>query len=248
MKGVKKILTFLWKCWFILLTTVLVLTIGVFWTFPFALSDKTFPIAYKGIRLWAIFIFYGSGFRLELTLNKELDKNQTYVFISNHTSALDIMIMALIHKNHPVVFVGKEELARLPIFGPIYRRICITVDRSDTQSRTRVFKLAKEKIRFGQSLAIFAEGGIPVDRSVLLQRFKDGAFTIAIATGAPIAVYAFKGVKEMFPWSWTSGYPGKVRVKLIDIIPTENLSLHNKDIIKETCYKTIYDELITPNT
>jgi len=246
MNGVKKILTILWKCWFILLTSVLVIIIGIFWTFPFALSNKTFPLAYKGIRLWSILIFYGTGFRLDLNRVQTLDRNQPYIFISNHASILDIMIMALIHKHHPIVFVGKEELARLPIFGPIYRRICITVNRSDTKSRTRVFKLAKEKISSGQSIVIYPEGGIPHDDSISLQRFKDGAFTIAISTRVPIVVYCFKGVKEMFPWSWTKGYPGTAKVKLIDIIPTENLSLRDKDKIKEICYKKIYDDLV-PN-
>ncbi len=247
MRGIKKILTILWKCWFIMLTSVLVIIIGGFWTFPFALSNKTFPLAYKGIRLWAILIFYGSGFRLELTRNQQLNKDQPYIFISNHSSILDIMIMALIHKHHPIVFVGKEELAKLPIFGPIYRRICITVDRSNTQSRTRVFKLAKEKINSGQSIVIYPEGGIPNDESITLQKFKDGAFTIAISTQVPIVVYAFKGIKEIFPWSWTRGYPGTAKVRLIDIIPTENLSLHDKTQIKDICYKMIDDELSKDN-
>lgn len=245
MKGIKKILILLWKCWFIILTTFLVLTIGVFWTFPFALTNKTFPIAYKGIRLWAILIFYGSGFCFEISPNRTLDKSQPYIFISNHTSVLDIMLMAIIHKHHPIVFVGKEELARLPIFGPIYRRICITVDRSSTKSRMRVFKLAKQKINSGQSIVIYPEGGIPHDERITLQRFKDGAFTIAIATGAPIVVYSFKGMKEMFPWSWTRGYPGRAKVNLIDIIPTENLSLRDKDKIKEICYQKIHNDLIS---
>lgn len=244
MNGVRKILTILWKCWFILLTSVLVITIGIFWTFPFALSNKTFPLAYKGIRLWAILIFYGSGFRLNLARNLPLDKDQPYIFISNHTSVLDIMVMALIHKHHPIVFVGKEELARLPIFGPIYRRICITVNRSDTKSRTRVFKLAKEKINSGQSIVIYPEGGIPQDESIILQRFKDGAFTIAISTRVPIVVYSFKGIKEMFPWSWTRGRPGTAKVTLLDIIPTEHLSLRVKDDVKDICYQMIYNDLI----
>ena len=226
------------------MTTLLVLTIGVFWTFPLALSSKTFPLAYRGTRLWAILIFYGTGFRYDLIQNLKLDKNQSYIFISNHTSILDIMLMAIIHKNHPIVFVGKAELAKLPIFGAIYKKICIVVDRADTRSRTRVFKLAKEKINQGNSIVIFPEGGIPDDKNIVLDRFKDGPFSIAIATQIPIVVYSIKGLKEMFPWSWADGHPGKVRVKLLDIIPTENLSLHEKSEIKQNSYQRIYDDLV----
>ena len=248
MQSVKTTIIVLWKCWFIFLTTIFVLTIGIFWTFPLAFSSKTFPLAYKGIRLWAILIFYGSGFTLEIQRDKKLNKNQPYIFVSNHTSILDIMLMAIIHKHHPIVFVGKAELAKLPIFGPIYRRICIVVDRADTRSRTRVFKLAKEKINLGNSIVIFPEGGIPSDESITLDRFKDGPFSIAIATQVPIVLYAINGLKEMFPWSWTRGFPGKVKVKLMDIVPTENLSLRDKDQIKEICFEKIHTELVKKQT
>lgn len=243
MKWFRNIITVLWKCWFIFLTTFFVLTIGVFWTFPFAISKKTFPVAYRGIRLWAMLIFYGSGFRLSYKSNKKLTPGQPYMFISNHTSILDIMVMAIIHKNHPIVFVGKEELAKLPIFGAIYKRICITVNRSDTKSRTGVFKKAKEKINQGSSIVIFPEGGIPDDTQIILNKFKDGAFTIAVATGLPICIYAFKGLKEMFRWSWTKGFPGKVEAELLDIIPTQGLSLHDKDKVKENCYSILFKKL-----
>lgn len=245
MQAVRKAIVVLWKCWFIFLTTLLVLSIGIFWTFPLALSSKTFSLAYRGIRLWAILIFYGTGFRYDLSQNLTLIKNQSYIFISNHTSILDIMLMAILHKNHPIVFVGKAELAKLPIFGPIYKKICIVVDRSDTRSRTRVFKSAKEKINQGNSIVIFPEGGIPDDKNIVLDRFKDGPFSIAIATQIPIVVYSIKGLKEMFPWSWTDGHPGKVRVKLIDIISTENLSLHEKTEVKQICFQKIYDDLVS---
>jgi len=245
MKTFRIIISILWKCWFLFLTAFFVLTIGVFWTFPLSLSNKTFPLAYKGIRLWAILIFYGSGFRLKLLQNEKLNPKQSYMFIANHTSVLDIMVMAIIHPKHPVVFVGKEELVKIPIFGTIYRRICIMVNRSDTRSKTRVFKLAREKIQLGNSIVIFPEGGAPDDPGIILDRFKDGAFTIAIVTDLPIAVYAVKGLKEMFPFSWSKGYPGTVQVKLLDIIETKELSLKNKDEVKEISYRKIYTELIT---
>jgi 1-acyl-sn-glycerol-3-phosphate acyltransferase len=244
MKMLKGLLIYIWKLWFYFLTSLLVILIGLFWTFPFALSNKTFPLAYKGIRLWAILSFYGAGFRLDFEKNKKLDPKQPYIFISNHTSLIDVLIMAIIHPDHPIVFVGKAELENVPIFGTIYKRICISVNRTDTTSKSRVFRLAKEKINLGNSLVIFPEGGIPDDRNLVLDEFKDGAISIAIATKVPIVVYSIHGLKEMFPWSFENGYPGRVKVKLLDIIPTENLSLRDKDSVKESIYQTIYQDLI----
>lgn len=243
MKMLKIFLTYLWKFWFYLLTSILVILIGLFWTFPLALSNKTFPLAYKGIRLWAILSFYGAGFRLKFEKNHTLRKNQPYIFISNHTSLIDVLVMAIIHPHHPIVFVGKAELEKLPIFGTIYRKICISVNRNDNTSKSRVFRLAKQKIALGNSIVIFPEGGIPDDRSIILDHFKDGAISIAIASKVPIAVYSIKGLKEMFPWSISGGYPGKVVVKLLDVIPTEKLSLRDKDSLKDSIYQSIYQDL-----
>lgn len=245
MKILKEILIILWKCWFCLLTVFLILTIGIFWTYPLSFSTKTFPLAYKGIRLWAILTFYGSGFRLKLEKKQELNPNQSYMFISNHTSGIDILVMAIIHPKHPIVFVAKEELVKVPIFGRIYKRICILVNRSDNNSKRRVFKLAKEKINLGNSIVIFPEGGVSDDTNIILDEFKDGAFAIAAITDLPIAVYTFKGLKEMFPFSWPKGYPGTVKVKLLDIIETKELSLKDKDRLKEVCYQKILSELIS---
>lgn len=243
MKTIKEIITVLWKCWFLFLSTFLVLTIGVFWTFPLSFSSKTFPLAYKGIRLWAILLFYGSGFRLKFEGKLKLDPNRSYMFISNHTSLVDIVVMAIIHPNHPMVFVGKKELSKLPVFGTIYQRIAIMVDRNDQKSKAKVFRLAKEKILLGNSIVIFPEGGVSDDTNLILDKFKDGAFTIATITDLPIAIYAFKGLKEMFPFSWKKGYPGTVKVKLIDIIETKELSLKNKEELKELCFQKILSEL-----
>lgn len=243
MKTIKEIITVLWKCWFLFLSTFLVLTIGVFWTFPLSFSSKTFPLAYKGIRLWAILLFYGSGFRLKFEGKLKLDPNRSYMFISNHTSLVDIVVMAIIHPNHPMVFVGKKELSKLPVFGTIYPRIAIMVDRNDQKSKAKVFRLAKEKILLGNSIVIFPEGGVSDDANLVLDKFKDGAFTIATITDLPIAIYAFKGLKEMFPFSWKKGYPGTVKVKLMDIIETKELSLKNKEELKELCFQKILSEL-----
>lgn len=243
MKTFKEIIIILWKCWFLFLSTSIILTVGLFWTFPLAFSAKTFPLAYKGIRLWAILLFYGSGFRLKYEGNLELDPKKSYMFISNHTSIVDIVVMAIIHPHHPMVFVGKKELAKVPIFGIIFKRIAIMVDRNDQKSKAKVFRLAKEKIKLGKSIVIFPEGGVSDDVNLILDKFKDGAFTIATITDLPIAVYAFKGLKEMFPFSWKKGYPGTIRVKLLDIIETKELSLKDKEELKELCFQKILSEL-----
>lgn len=243
MKEIKKIGIVLWRAWIIFLAVLLILTIGIFWTLPLSYSSRTVPLAYKGIRLWAICIFYGSGFKLEFNSTNKKRTLEPSVIISNHYSPFDILVLIILHKKQPLVFVGKEELVKIPIFGQIYRQICITVDRSNIKSRGLVFNSAQERLQKGSSIVIFPEGGIPDDRQIVLEKFKDGAFRIAISNQVPLILYSIKGLKEMFPESWTEGYPGKVKVKLLDVIPTENLSLADKEKLKLTCYENLFKDL-----
>lgn len=143
-------------------------------------------------------------------------------------------------KNHPIVFVGKAELLKVPIFRHIYKRVGIPVDRSNMRSRANVYPLAKEKLNNGLSIFIFPEGGVSDDTSIILDDFKDGAFSIAKETNTPIAVYSIKGLKTMFPFDYFKGYPGKVEVKLIEIVDPNSME---KSDLKLHCYNLIDKDL-----
>ena len=233
-------LNIIWRIWFVLIASIYVIVIGLFVVLPLSFSDKTFPIAYKFIQFWGTFLFYGMGFRKTLIENEKLDPKKPYIFIANHTSLMDIILMLHVLKNHPIVFVGKAELLKVPIFRHIYKRVAIPVDRSNMRSRANVYPLAKEKLNNGLSIFIFPEGGVSDDTSIILDDFKDGAFSIAKETNTPIAVYSIKGLKKMFPFDYFKGYPGKVEVKLLEIIAPNTME---KSDLKSHCYNLIYKEL-----
>jgi len=114
--------------------------------------------------------------------------------------------------------VGKKELVKIPIFGTVYKRICVMVDRSSARSRADVYRRCAERMQEGDSIVIFPEGGVPDDTSVILDNFKDGAFTLSSKHHFPIAVFTFVGLKEMFPFDNGKGFPGKVKIYLNDIL------------------------------
>ena len=180
------------------------------------------------------------GFRYDLIKlsEDEKDKNKEYVFISNHTSIMDIMLTCIVFPDHPICFVGKMELVKIPIFGTIYKRICVMVDRSSARSRADVYRRCAEKMEEGNSIAIFPEGGVPDDTSIILDEFKDGAFMLSSKHNSPIAVYTFIGLKEMFPFENSKGYPGRVKVYFNGIIePTaspKDLKAEAYQVIKKT--------------
>lgn len=233
------ILNYLWRIWLLILAFVLTIILGVP-VYILSFNKKNYKYAYKLIRLWCFGMFFGMGLRYELInlTDKKIDKSKQYVVISNHTSIMDIMLPCILFPNHPLCYVGKKELVKIPIFGTIYKRICVMVDRSSARSRADVYRRCAEKMEEGNSIVIFPEGGVPDDTSIVLDEFKDGAFTLSSKHHSPIAVFTFIGLKEMFPFDHSKGYPGKVRVYFNDILePTsspKDLKLSAFETIKKT--------------
>jgi len=161
--------------------------------FPFLvlsiLTESGYPYFFKMARIWAKFILFGMGFYYKIERDQELELHKSYMFVANHTSMVDIMLMLAVIKK-PFVFVGKKELSKIPLFGFFYKRTCILVDRKSSKSKHSVFERAQKRINQGLSICIFPEGGVPDDESILLDSFKDGAFRLAIEHQLPIVPIA----------------------------------------------------------
>lgn len=114
----------------------------------------------------------------------ELDKNQQYILCSNHFSYLDIPILGLF----PMAFkfVGKSSLARIPVFGYMYRTLHITVNRKSYRSRAQSLVKAREAVKNGFNVGFFPEGGIRLKKYPEMVEFKDGAFKLAVENNIPI--------------------------------------------------------------
>jgi len=182
------------------------------------------------------------GFNVKIQRNQVPAPKKSYMFIANHTSMADIMLMLAVVKN-PFVFVGKAELAKIPLFGFFYRRTCILVDRSDQKSRQAVFKRAQKRLNQGLSICIFPEGGVP-DETIILDEFKDGAFRLAINHKIPIVPIVFPDNKKRFSFTFFSGSIGKMRAKMLSFISTEGLGPNDSKKINDKVRHVILNELI----
>jgi 1-acyl-sn-glycerol-3-phosphate acyltransferase len=174
-----------------------------------------------------------------------IKKGKSYMFVANHTSMTDIMLMLYLSRN-PFVFVGKKELARLPLFGFFYKRTSILVDRANARSRRDVFESAQKKLNRGLSVCIFPEGGVP-DEKIILDEFKDGAFRLAIEHRIPVVPMTFHDNKKRFSYTFFSGGPGILRVRIHEEIPTVTLEIEDKRMLKEKVRRIILEELQGPS-
>ena len=215
--------------------------------FPFFLIPILFPSQFRitGIlnRVWArlLFIFIGVPFKVEL--RAKLDSSKQYIFCSNHFSYLDIPTVGLVP--HNLIFVGKTGIEKLPLFGYMYGKLHITVDRSKLKSRYTSIKKSLEAVDEGKSLVIFPEGGIITQGEAIMGRFKDGAFRIAIEKQIGI-------VPVTIPYNWIilppeqfllSWHPLKVIVH--EPLDTKDLTVNDVDTLKQRLFTIIDEELNT---
>ena len=209
------------------------------------LKEEWYPLFFRLARAWSIFILFGMGLKPVVKRDVAYKKDKSYMFVANHTSMIDIMLMFYVSKS-PFVFVGKQELSKIPLFGLLYKRTCILVDRSNQKSRRAVFDAAQRKLDLGYSVCIFPEGGVPSDESIVLDEFKDGAFRLAIEHHIPIAPMTFHDNKKRFSYTFFSGGPGNLRVKVHHLIPTIILEMEDRKQLKFDTRDIILNELENP--
>lgn len=233
----------LYRIWFYVLVALPIIIL-----FPLLIISITkeswYPFFFKLARVWAKFILIGMGFGWKIEKLQKPEKDKSYMFIANHTSMIDIMLMLVTVKDNPFVFVGKKELAKIPLFGFFYKRTCILVDRSSAKSRQAVFLRAQRRLKSGLSICIFPEGMVP-EEDVKLAEFKDGAFRLAINHKIPIVPITFFDNKKRFSYTFFSGGPGLLRVKMHEFLKTEHLKIENTKELNSSAFNIISESLMT---
>lgn len=236
----KYIFWVLYRVWFYILVAIPIIVLLPILVISI-LKESWYPYFFRLARFWAKFILTGMGFQVRIDREQTPDPEKSYMFVANHTSMTDIMLMLVAIKN-PFVFVGKKELAKIPLFGFFYKRTSILVDRGSSKSRQAVFIRAQRRLRQGMSICIFPEGGVP-EESIELDEFKDGAFRMAINHKIPIVPLTFADNKKRFSYTFFSGGPGRMRVKVHQFIETSTLSIEDTKNTNQKTHSLILNQL-----
>ncbi len=204
-------------------------------------KEAYYPTFWKLVRIWSFVLVYGMGFRIQKKIDEVIDRERSYMFCPNHASLMDPFVLIALSKN-PIVFVGKKELVRIPIFGFFYKRVVIMVDRSNPISRKRVYEMAKKRLQKGVSIGIFPEGLVPTE-DVILAPFKNGAFSLAIEHQIPIVPQTYYDCKRLFSWDFFKGGMGTFRIRQHQFIETKGLKASDMNKLKEETFQILFDEL-----
>ena len=141
------------------------------------------------------------------------------------------------------IFVGKNDMEKVPLFGFMYGKLHITVDRARLKSKYDTFIKSRTALDQGKSLVIYPEGGIYLTEPPHMVRFKDGAFRLAIEKQIPI-------VPVTIPHNWIILPPdefvlhrGKITVIFHEPVETKGLTLENLTELKIRVFNIIDAEL-----
>lgn len=135
-------------------------------------------------RVWMKMFFTLAGVRRKFVGRENFGSGENYVVVCNHNSFMDVPLSSpgIPGANKTI---AKKEMARIPLFGIMYQRGSVLVDRKSEESRKASFQKMKEVLGWGLHMCIYPEGTRNKTKEPL-QRFHDGAFRLAIESGKAI--------------------------------------------------------------
>jgi len=164
-------------------------------------------------RIWAHILANIVGCRLSVSGLNNIKPKATYIFASNHTSALDILaLLAMLPTNFR--WIAKKELFNIPIFGSSLRAAgYIAINRNNKQAAKRSIIETAERIKIGNnSIVIFPEGTRSINGKLL--PFKSGSFILAKLSDRPIVPVAISGAHCALPAKKLLITPTSIHVKI----------------------------------
>lgn len=189
--------------------------------------DKRLWILHRYSCFWAMcYIWVNPFWKINLQGKENRKKGQTYIIISNHQSAFDIVLLYRLWMHFK--WVAKRELFRVPVIGwNLWLNKHIVINRGNRADAQRMINEAHENLDMGNSILIFPEG--TRSASGAIGRFKDGAFLLAKRSNYPILPVVIEGSREIFP---KNGYliKGRQTMQMKILEPIEPEQYKDKEV------------------
>lgn len=177
--------------------------------------------------MWGDLAISLAGVQLHVIGEENLWSSRPAVFLFNHQSGLDALLMIKLLRRD-MTGVAKQELRWNPLFGPVFQLGgMVFIDRSDTKRAIEALEPAVEALKQGLSLAIAPEG----TRSGTghLGGFKKGAFHIAMQAGVPIVPIVFRNTIDALPKGAVIVRPATVEAVVLEPIDTSGWTREGLD-------------------
>ncbi|HUI78940.1 MAG TPA: lysophospholipid acyltransferase family protein [Bryobacteraceae bacterium] len=210
-------------------TPLLIVSTIVMWLVSFvaALFDRTGNTSHRVARVWGKILLAVSFIRVSARGVEKLDPNGTYVFVSNHSSYMDIPAV-LSRLPQQFRFFAKKGLYSIPFLGWHLRWAGhMPVDRSNARNSLKSMNEAGRIVAERHvCMLLFPEGG----RSAhALRDFREGAAYVAIKAGVPVVPIAIVGMRALLPVGSIHIRSGSVELRVGEPIPTKHLRSSDRE-------------------
>lgn len=146
---------------------------------------------------WIRFFLFLSGCPFKIKGRENFEKGKVYVVTCNHNSFLDVPVLTPFVPG-PNKTIAKAEMSKIPIFGIVYKRGSILVDRKNKESRRQSFLQMIKVLENGMHMCIYPEGTRnKTDQP--LKEFHDGAFRLAVDTNKAVIPAVIFNTKKIMP-------------------------------------------------
>lgn len=157
---------------------------------------------------------YTTGIQFKVVDGVEHLSTRPAVFIGNHQSELDVLMLGAVFPPYCSV-TAKKSLKNVPLLGwfmALSRTVFI--DRANRETALKAFEgAAREMQTHRQSVFIFPEGTRSYSDKPALLPFKKGAFHLAVQAGVPVVPIVTENYPHVLCPRVFRFEPGTIRVK-----------------------------------
>ena len=195
-------------------------------------------------RAWMALFFPLSGVRVKISGKEKFKKGENYIVVCNHNSLMDVPLTSPGIPG-PNKTIAKIEMSRIPLFGIIYKRGSVLLDRSSDNSRKQSYLQMKEVLELGMHMCIYPEGTRNKTNNPL-KSFHDGAFRLSFDTGKMIVPCVITGTGKMLPHDKSFFFwPGKATMTFLD--PIDPASFNDAKEMKDFIFGLMWEKLESRN-
>jgi 1-acyl-sn-glycerol-3-phosphate acyltransferase len=193
-------------------------------------------LIYTTCRLWGDCWFFLIGVNHKNIYEAPHNRDKQYIFVSNHISYFDIPVMMKAVRKQHIRILAKSEMAKVPLFGFIYRNAVVMVTRESASERSKSIRVLKSFLSKNISAFICPEGTFNTTNAPL-KNFYDGAFRIAIETQTPVKPILFLDSYDRLNYkSIFSLSPGRSRAVYLKETLTTGLTIADLPGLKQKVY------------
>lgn len=175
---------------------------------------------------------------------ENINKNTSYVFVSNHQGAFDIWALSG-YLDHNFKWLMKASLEKIFLVGFACKKAgYIFVDDTNLRSIKETIKEAESTLQNGMSLVIFPEGSRTWDGKMI--PFKRGAFMLASEFGLPVVPLTIDGAFQVMPRSSYNVRPGTITITIHEPVMPDEKGFNTKVLMakcREKINSSLPDEL-----